>query len=57
VDTRVAVFARKVRVGESAEVDVSKAERNPDPLKFDYQYQVEGGSWGGSIWDRSQLLR
>ena len=57
VDTRVAVFARKVRVGESTEVDVSKAERNPDPLKFEYQYQVEGGSWGGSIWDRSHLLR
>lgn len=55
-DTRVAVFARKVRPGESTEVDVSKASRNPNPLKFEYQYQVEGGSWNGSIWDKSYLL-
>ncbi len=55
-DTRVAVFARKVREGESADVDVSKAVRNPDPLKFTYQYQVEGGSWGGRKWDSSKLL-
>ena len=52
-DTRVAVFARKVRPGESSEVDVSKASRNPNPLKFEYQYQIEGGSWDGSIWDKS----
>lgn len=55
-DTRVAVFARKVRPGESAEVDVSKAVRNTDPLKFAYQYRVEGGSWGGRKWDTSKLL-
>ncbi len=55
-DTRVAVFARKVRKGESNEVDVSKAVRNPDPLKFAYQYRVEGGSWGGRKWDSSKLL-
>ncbi|MBO6302828.1 MAG: class B sortase [Ruminiclostridium sp.] len=55
-DTRVAIFARKVRDGESAEVDVSKAVRNPDPLKFAYQYRVEGGSWGGRKWDSSKLL-
>ncbi len=52
-DTRVAVFARKVRPGESSEVDVSKASRNPNPLKFEYQYQIEGGSWDGSIGDKS----
>jgi len=55
-DTRVAVFARKARPGESTEVDVSKASRNPNPLKFEYQYQVEGGSWNGSMWDKSYLL-
>ena len=55
-DTRVAVFARKVRDGESTEVDVSAAVRNPDPLKFTYQYRVEGGSWGGRKWDSSKLL-
>ena len=55
-DTRVAVFARKTREGESSSVDVSKAVRNPDPLKFTYQYQVEGGSWGGRKWDSSKLL-
>ena len=55
-DTRVAVFARKVREGESAEVDVSKAVRNYDPLKFRYQYERDGGSWGGRKWDSSKLL-
>ena len=55
-ETRIAVFARKVRPGESSEVDVSKASRNPDPLRFEYQYQIEGGSWDGSIWDKSYLL-
>ncbi len=55
-DTRVAVFARKVRSGESAEVDVSKAQRNPDPLKFRFQYERDGGSWGGRKWDSSKLL-
>ena len=55
-DTRVAVFARKVREGENPEVDVSKAQVNYDPLKFAYQYQVEGGSWGGRKWDTSKLL-
>ncbi len=56
-DTRCAVFARKVRPGESAEVDVSKAQRNPDPLMFTFQYEVRGGgSWGGRKWDTSKLL-
>ncbi len=56
-DTRCAVFARKVRPGESTEVDVSKAQINPDPLKFDYQRKVEGsGEWGGRKWDSSKLL-
>ncbi len=55
-DTRVAVFARKIRDGESAEVDVSKAVRNTDPLKFRFQYERDGGSWGGRKWDSSKLL-
>lgn len=55
-DTRCAVFARKVREGESAEVDVSKAVTNTAPLKFALQYQIEGGSWSGRTWDTSKLL-
>ena len=55
-DTRCAVFARKVRPGESSEVDVSKAVVNNSPLKFTYQYQQEGGSWTGRTWDTSKLL-
>lgn len=55
-DTRCAVFARKVRDGESPEVDVSKAQINNSPLKFAYQYQQEGGSWTGRSWDTSKLL-
>lgn len=56
VDTRCVVFARKVRDGESAEVDVEKAQVNNNPLKFTYQYTTEGGSWQGSTWDTSKLL-
>ena len=50
-DTRFVVFARRVRDGESAEVDTSKAVENPNPLYFDYYYQVNGGSWKGRNWD------
>ncbi|MBQ8614209.1 MAG: class B sortase [Ruminiclostridium sp.] len=56
IDTRCVVFARKVRENESAEVDVSKAMTNNNPLKFTYQYNVEGGSWQGRTWDTSKLL-
>ena len=56
IDTRCVVFARKVRDGESTEVDVSKAQRNENPLMFTYQYQVLGGSWKGRTWDTSKLL-
>lgn len=56
-DTRCVVFARKVRDGESAEVDVEKAQVNPTPLKFTYQYEKEGGErWTGRNWDTSKLL-
>ncbi len=54
-DTRFVVFARRVREGESEEVDTSKAYENPDPLYFDYYYQVRGGSWGGRNWDTSKV--
>ncbi len=54
-DTRFVVFARRVRDGESEEVDTSKAYLNPDPLYFDYVYQLYGGSWGGRNWDTSKI--
>lgn len=56
VDTRCVVFARKVRDGESPEVDVTKAQRNYNPLCFEYQYKVLGGQWNGRTWDTSKLL-
>ncbi len=55
VDTRCVVFARRVREGESAEVDTSKAYVNESPLYFDYYYQVNGGSWAGRNWDKSKV--
>ena len=45
------MFARRVRDGESPEVDTSKAVINPDPLYFKYYYQVNGGEWKGRNWD------
>lgn len=57
VDTRWVIFARKVRPGESENVDVTVAERNLNPRLFDYYYSRIGGSWTGlSTWDRSKLL-
>ena len=55
IDTRFVVFARRVRDGESEEVDTSKATINYDPLYFDYYYQVMGGKWGGRKWDTTKV--
>lgn len=55
VDTRFVLYARRVREGESAEVDTSKAYINPDPLYFDYWYKCYGGSWGGRKWDTTKV--
>lgn len=54
-DFRWVVFAREVRDGESAEVDVDKCYENPDPLYFDYYYNVYGGSWGGRKWPAEMI--
>lgn len=58
VDTRWVLFARKVRDGESEEVNTAVAKRNYQAKLFDYYYEVlkrpEG--WQGSVWDRSKLL-
>ncbi len=56
VDTRWVILARKVRPGESEEVDVTVAERNYNAKLFDYYYDVIGGQWYGSVWDKSKLL-
>lgn len=58
VDTRWVVFARKVRPGESEEVDVSKAYRNYQVRYFDYAYRINSSlpRWVGSVWDKSKLL-
>ncbi len=55
VDTRFVVFARKLREGESAKIDVSEAYINPSPLYFDYYYTVNGGSWQGRKWPKSLI--
>ena len=56
IDTRWVLFARKVRDGESEEVNTSVATRNYQAKIFDYYYEIKGGSWDGSVWDRSKLL-
>ncbi len=55
VDCRFVVFARRVREGESPEVDTSKAYINTSPLYFDYYYQVMGGKWAGRTWDTTKV--
>ena len=51
VDSRFALFARKVREGEDPSVDVEKIVVNPNPLFFDTYYRIMGGSWKGRTWD------
>ncbi len=43
-DFRTVIVARKVRDGESADVDVSKAVENPNPLYPDVWYKTYGGT-------------
>lgn len=57
VPTRFAVIARKVRPGESEEVDTSVAQRNWNPKLFEYYYQMNPWyQWQGRSWDSSKLL-
>jgi len=55
VDSRFALFARRVRPGEDENVDVDAAYVNPNPKYFDYYYKVNGGSWKGRKWDTSKI--
>lgn len=55
VDTRFVIFARRLREGESANIDVSQAYINKSPLYFDYYYTVNGGSWAGRKWSTSLI--
>lgn len=49
-EKRWVLFAREVREGESAEVDVSRAYSNPSPLFYDEYYAARGGKWQGRGW-------
>ncbi len=52
---RFVLYARRVREGESAEVDVSKYYINDDPLYYDYYYEMTGREWGGRKWPAALL--
>ncbi|MCL2077353.1 MAG: class B sortase [Oscillospiraceae bacterium] len=56
VDTRCAVFARKVREGESPIVNTDKAKYNPNVYQFEEQRRRIGNTWYGRTWDTSYLL-
>ncbi len=56
IETRWVVIARKVRPGESEEVDTTVVERNYGAKLFEYYYQCIGTQWYGSNWDTSKLL-
>lgn len=55
VDSRFALFARRVRPGEDESVNTEVAYVNPNPKYFDYYYKVNGGSWKGRSWDTSKV--
>ena len=57
-NVRLAIFARKVRPGESDKVDVSKAQVNTYVKRWKWVYDNIGGGydWFQSNWDRRYLL-
>ncbi len=57
-NVRLAIFARKVRPGESTYVDVDKAEVNTYVKRWQWVYDNIGGGydWSQSNWDRRKLL-
>ena len=54
--TRVVLFARKVRDGESSAVNVEKASYNLKFLPFDMQRRRLGNTWDGRVWNTDYLL-
>jgi sortase B len=56
VDTRCVIFARRVREGESSNVDVSKAVRNNGVRRFTREANAYGNSWNGRVWDYKTYL-
>ena len=55
IETRLVVFARKVRDGESDTVNVNKAIYNDRELRFRKQEERYGSRWQGRVWDASYL--
>ena len=57
-NVRLAIFARKVRPGESTYVDVDKAMVNTYVKRWQWVYDNIGGGydWSQSNWDRRKLL-
>ncbi|MDR0822043.1 MAG: class B sortase [Oscillospiraceae bacterium] len=56
VDTRVVVFARKLRKNESEAIDLNKAVYNHKELRFDEQTRRYGTGWTGRVWDSDRYL-
>jgi len=56
VDSRCAVFARKVREGEKTYVDTSAAVYNKSELRWAEQAKRLGTNWRGRVWDTSKLI-
>ncbi|MCH5325224.1 MAG: class B sortase [Eubacterium sp.] len=56
-NVRLGIFARKVRPGESTDVNVDAVVRNPGVYRWQWVYDnVNGGNWSYSSWDRRKLL-
>ncbi|MDR2532966.1 MAG: class B sortase [Oscillospiraceae bacterium] len=57
VDARVAVFARRLREGETIDdFDLDAAYVNSSPLFFNLFYERRGGMWQGRNWDTSKII-
>jgi len=56
VDTRLVVFARRVRPGESNQVNVERAFINDGVLRFQHEANQLGDVWNGRVWDYKTYL-
>ena len=56
IETRVVVFARQVRAGESSSVDTAKATHNSEVLRFTEESRRFGSTWNGRVWNYALYL-
>lgn len=56
-NARFVIFARRVRDGESLEVNFEKAHKSSNPKFWTQYYEIYGGSWWGRTWKEEDYIK